>query len=105
MELVQCASEDMRSNILELQERADFLSNTGGDEEALEKAIMDLQEARKALEDRNAPAVERALGRANSALIEADPSTEVLSSEYESVKASLRGEQSDEIPFVDLSEE
>ena len=49
MELVQWASEDMRSNILELQERADFLSNTGGDEEALEKAIMDLQEARKAL--------------------------------------------------------
>ena len=95
----------MRSNILELQERADFLSNTGGDEEALEKAIMDLQEARKALEDGNAPAVERALGRANSALIEADPSTEVLSSEYESVEASLRGEQSDEIPFVDLSEE
>jgi len=105
MELVQWASEDMRSNILELQERADFLSNTGGDEEALEKAIMDLQEARKALEDRNAPAVERALGRANSALIEADPSTEVLSSEYESVEASLRGDQSDEIPFVDLSEE
>ena len=64
MELVQWASEDMRSNILELQERADFLSNTGGDEEALEKAIMDLQEARKALEDRNAPAVEGALGRA-----------------------------------------
>ena len=49
--------------------------------------------------------MERALGRANSALIEADPSTEVLSSEYESVEASLRGEQSDEIPFVDLSEE
>ena len=47
MELVQWASEDMRSNILELQERADFLSNTGGDEEALEKAIMDLQEARR----------------------------------------------------------
>tara|TARA_Y100001936_G_scaffold102023_2_gene100392 strand:+ start:231 stop:1025 length:795 start_codon:yes stop_codon:yes gene_type:complete len=105
MELVQWASEDMRSNILELQERADSLSNTGGDEEAIEKAIMDLQKARKALEDRNAPAVERALGRANSALIEADPSTEVLSSEYESVEASLRGDQTDEIPFVDLSEE
>ena len=49
--------------------------------------------------------MERALGRAGSSLIEADPSTEVLSSEYESMEASLREEKSDEMPFVDLSEE
>ena len=105
MELVQWAYEDMLSDILEFQERADILSNKGGNEEALERAIMDLQEARRALEDRNAPAVERALGRAGSSLIEADPSTEVLSSEYESMEASLREEKFDEIPFIDLSEE
>ena len=55
--------------------------------------------------DRNAPAVERALGRANSALIEADPSTEGLSSEYASIEIERNHEEDDSIPFVDLSEE
>ncbi len=65
---------------------------------------MALEEATAALVDRNAPAVERALGRANSALIEADPSTEVLSSEYASIEVKSQNEDGS-IPFVDLSEE
>ena len=105
LELVQWASEDMRSNILELQERAEKLSKRGGDEDAIKRASMDLQEATKALEDRNAPAVERALGRASSSLIEADPSTEVLSSEFASLDISDQLDTSEEIPFIDLSEE
>ena len=50
--------------------------------------------------DRNAPAVERALGRAYTAIVEADPSTEVRSSEMRASADLL-----DEVPLVDLSEE
>ena len=71
-----------------------------------------------ALLDRNAPAVERALGRAVTALIEAKPDTEVRSSELESMIArveniKLQSNESeirasdlleDEIEFVDLTE-
>ena len=59
-----------------------------------------LDEARMALADSNAPAVERALGRAYSAIVEADPSTEVRSSEILATEDLLN-----EIPLVDLSEE
>ena len=104
MELIQWATEDMRSDIVELRERIDFLSKGDGDEDALKRAAMDLEEASRALEDRNAPAVERALGRASSSLIEADPSTEVLSSEYASLENTRPKEETSEIPFVDLSE-
>lgn len=101
--LVRWASDDMRSQIGELEERVAQLSSKG-DRESLARAKMALEEATAALVDRNAPAVERALGRANSALIEADPSTEVLSSEYASIEVKLQNED-DSIPFVDLSEE
>jgi len=101
--LVKWASDDMRSEIGELEERVAQLSSKG-DRESLKRAKMALEEASSALVDRNAPAVERALGRANSALIEADPSTEVLSSEYASIEVKAHNED-DSIPFVDLSEE
>ena len=101
--LVKWASDDMESQIGELEERVAQLSSKG-DRESLTRAKMALEEATSALVDRNAPAVERALGRANSALIEADPSTEVLSSEYASIEVKLQNED-DSIPFVDLSEE
>ena len=101
--LVKWASDDMRSEIGELEERVAQLSPKG-DRESLKRAKMALEEASSALVDRNAPAVERALGRANSALIEADPSTEVLSSEYASIEVKAHNED-DSIPFVDLSEE
>jgi len=101
--LVKWASDDMGSQIAELRERVSRLSSKGH-KESLTRAKMDLEEATAALVDRNAPAVERALGRANSALIEADPSTEVLSSEYASIDVKLQNEE-DSIPFFDLSEE
>ena len=66
----------------------------------LDSAEEALDEARMALADRNAPAVERALGRAYSAIVEADPSTEVRSSEALATEYLL-----DEVPLVDLSEE
>ena len=78
-----------------------------------------LDEARVALADLNAPAVERALARATQALVEADPTTEVRSSEAaasgsriltwwdkkekEEVEASHLLD--DELPVVDLTGE
>ena len=65
---------------------------------------MALEEATGALRDRNAPAVERALGRANTALIEADLSIEDLSSEHASIGLKVHNE-GNSMPFFDLSEE
>ena len=83
----------------------------------LENAKNALEDARAALLDRNAPAVERALGRAITALIEANPDTEVRSSELDYiVSKSLKNQQentevinandllNNEIDFVDLTE-
>ena len=81
-------------------------------------SLLPIGDARAALLDRNAPAVERALGRAVTALIEAKPDTEVRSSELESMIArveniKLQSNESeirasdlleDEIEFVDLTE-
>jgi hypothetical protein len=87
-------------------------------ENILETATFAIGDARAALLDRNAPAVERALGRAVTALIEAKPDTEVRSSELESMitrveNIKLQSNESeiraadlleDEIEFVDLTE-
>jgi hypothetical protein len=89
-----------------------------GIERILELAKYAIEDARAALLDRNAPAVERALGRAITALIEAKPNTEVRSSELESL--IIRAENIDirnkdeqinasdllknDIDFVDLTE-
>ena len=120
LDLERRAKEDMNEEIMELEETVKSLR---GKEEGiggiLDSASQALDEARSALSDRNAPAVERALGRAASAIIEADPSTEVRSSEY---IASRPGKLTkspvpvfdevgaeelleDDVPFVDLSEE
>ncbi len=91
----------------------------GADQSAegvLDAAELALEEAKAALADRNAPAVERALGRAASAIIEADPSTGVRSTERMAQRStavpSARKPEAvdakhllDEVPFVDLSEE
>jgi len=105
MVLVRWATEDMRSQIGELESRAAELASSNGDRDSLASASLALEEATSALMDRNAPAVERALGRANSALVEADPSTEVLSSELASIEIKPKYEEDGSIPFVDLSEE
>ena len=83
----------------------------------LDNAKIALEDARAALLDRNAPAVERALGRAITALVEANPDTEVRSSEIESIvsKSTANQHQNTEeinasdllnnnIDFVDLTE-
>ncbi len=116
-DLITRASEDMSEEIDQLE---DSLRRLKGSDEAvsgiLDAAGMAISEARAALADRNAPAVERALGRATSALIEADPDTEVRSSETNAQRASPRtntinqdeveaGHLLDEVPFVDLSDE
>ena len=120
LELEARAKEDMNEEILELDEAVKSLrGKEDGIGRILDSASQALDEARSALSDRNAPAVERALGRAASAIIEADPSTEVRSSEYiasrpgkltkspvpliDEVEAGELLE--DEVPFVDLSEE
>jgi len=104
----------------EVDQLEDKLRRLRGSDEAVEGVLnaaeMAINEARAALADRNAPAVERALGRASSALIEADPDTEVRSSESSADRvpsASRRGvfgevqagHLLEEVPFVDLSEE
>ena len=116
-EMIVRASEDMSDDINQLEDKLRRLR--GSDEvveDALDAAEMAISEARAALADRNAPAVERALGRASSALIEADPDTEVHSSERsadgvpspsrrEYVNEVQAGHLLEEVPFVDLSEE
>jgi hypothetical protein len=52
-------------------------------EVAFTAAELDIGMARKALAEENAPGLERALARAEAALIEADPSTGLLTSEYD----------------------
>jgi hypothetical protein len=115
--LITRASEDMSEEINQLEDSLRRLRGSdGADSDILDAAEMAIGEARAALADRNAPAVERALGRAASALIEADPATEVLSSESTAQSARHRtnttklneveaGHLLDEVPFVDLSEE
>ena len=120
MDLETRAKDDMNEEILELEGSVRSLRGKDeGIEGILDSASQALDEARSALSDRNAPAVERALGRATSAIIEADPSTEVRSSEHiasrtggkviqtgpvtEEVQATELLE--DDVPFVDLSEE
>ena len=100
-ELVSRAIEGMSEEISEIEDALRKLRGTDDSIEGiLDSAEMALDEARMALADRNAPAVERALGRAYSAIVEADPSTEVRSSEARATKDLL-----DEVPLVDLSEE
>jgi len=83
----------------------------------LDNAKIALEDARAALLDRNAPAVERALGRAITALVEANPGTEVRSSEIESIVSKSTTDQyqnteeinasdllNNDIDFVDLTE-
>ena len=116
-DLITRACGDMSEEVDQLE---DSLRRLRGLDEAasgvLDAAEMAIGEARAALADRNAPAVERALGRAASALIEADPETQVRSAESSAQRTAPKpgpakrddveaGHLLEEIPFVDLSEE
>ena len=118
-ELAKYARDEMEEEIKIVEEEVKSLVGTEkGIERILEIAKYAIEDARAALLDRNAPAVERALGRAITALIEAKPNTEVRSSELESL--IIRAENIDirnkdeqinasdllknDIDFVDLTE-
>ncbi|HJM30099.1 MAG TPA: hypothetical protein QF529_03390 [Candidatus Thalassarchaeaceae archaeon] len=119
--LIEYARENMAEEIQTIEERVSQLK--GKDEEIkgiLNEASNSLDEARAALADHNAPAVERAIGRAIQALVEADPTTAIRSSELAASSVSDASwwneipkddEVSalhlleDEIPLVDMTEE
>ena len=118
--LIHHARDEMNEEITNLSEKVSALRGDEDIELILNQAEQDLDEARAALADLNAPAVERALARANQALVEADPTTEVRSSEAaaadsriltwwdktekeEEVEASHLLD--DELPVVDLTGE
>ena len=118
--LIHHARDEMNEEITNLSEKVSALRGGEDIELILNQAEQNLDEARAALADLNAPAVERALARANQALVEADPSTEVRSSEIaasgsriltwwdktekeEEVEASHLLD--DELPVVDLTDE
>lgn len=117
--LIHYARDEMNEEITNLSEKVSALRGGEDIELILNQAELDLDEARAALADLNAPAVERALARANQALVEADPTTEVRSSEAaasdsriltwwdktekEEVEASHLLD--DELPVVDLTGE
>ena len=117
--LIHYARDEMNEEITNLSEKVSTLRGGEDIELILNQAEQNLDEARAALADLNAPAVERALARANQALVEADPTTEVRSSEAaaadsriltwwdktekEEVEASHLLD--DELPVVDLTGE
>lgn len=118
--LIEHARTDMNEEITILSEKIAALRGTAEIEGMLDEAQLSLEEARSALADHNAPAVERALGRATQALVEADPTTEVRSSESAASRTAVmtwwdeRGKQveveashllEEEAPLVDLTEE
>ena len=117
--LIHHARDDMNEEISNLSEKVSALRGDEDIEIILNQADQNLDEARAALADHNAPAVERALARAIQTLVEADPTTGVRSSEAaasgseiltwwdknekEEVEASHLLE--DELPIVDLTGE
>ena len=77
-ELSKYARNEMEEEILIVENEIKGLIGTDPEIEIiLDNATIALEDARAALLDRNAPAVERALGRAITALVEANPDTEV----------------------------
>jgi len=119
--LIEYAREEMNEEIQTVSQRLSQLKGKDSEIEGiLSKVSESLDEARAALTDHNAPAVERAIGRAIQALVEADPSTEIRSSEFaasvnrdakwwnevpksDEVDASHLLE--DDVPLVDMTEE
>ncbi len=76
--LISVARESMSDDISRLQDSVHRMRgiDESGDE-ILDSADEDLERAREALADKNAPAVDRALSRASSAIVRADPNSEL----------------------------
>ena len=118
--LIHHARDEMNEEITNLSEKISALRGSEDIELILNQAEQNLDEARAALSDHNAPAVERALARATQALVEADPTTEVRSSEAAAISSGVltwwdKNQQEDEVeashllddelPVVDLTGE
>ena len=83
-ELISLAREGMSDEITMLQDSVHGLRGLdGASEDLLDSAEESLDRAREALADKNAPAVERALSRASSDIIRADPNSGVGSADRE----------------------
>ena len=82
--LISMARESMSDDITRLQDSVHGMRgiDAGGDV-LLDEADEALDRAREALTDKNAPAVDRALSRASSAIVRADPSSDLGSIERE----------------------
>jgi len=76
--LICVARESMSDDISRIQDSIHKMRgiDQSGDE-ILDSADEDLNRAREALADKNAPAVDRALSRASSAIVRADPNSEL----------------------------
>ena len=104
-ELSKYARNEMEEEILIVENEIKSLMGTDpGIEIILDSAKVALEDARAALLDRNAPAVERALGRAITALVEANPNTEVRSSEIESIVSKSSANQHQNIEEINASD-
>ncbi|MBT3641437.1 MAG: hypothetical protein HOJ64_01095 [Euryarchaeota archaeon] len=78
--LIKIAKDEMNENILKLEDSVRSLRGVNEDSvEFILAADNALEEARTALSDRNSPAVERALSRAEKAIIRANPKTDLQS--------------------------
>lgn len=119
-ELIHYARDEMNEQITVISDKITSLKGGEDIELILNEAQQNLDEARAALSDYNAPAVERALARATQALVEADPTTEVRSSEDEALRSKFTNKieknsgqdeikashlLDDEIPLVDMTDE
>ncbi len=82
--LISLARESMSDDIARLQDSAHRMRGVDEAGDAhLDSADEALERAREALADKNAPAVERALSRASSAIVRADPDSDLGSMERE----------------------
>ncbi len=99
-DLIKTGKEEMNENIeiiaerfRQLQGQVDKMGKTH-----LKEVEENLKIARQALHDRNAPAVSRALSRAETGLILANPKTR------SDLEEQMNTSEEEEIPFVDLTE-
>jgi len=118
-ELIENGRQSLREDIDRVRDRADSIG-AAGDEAGvvhLDAALEEIGRAEAALLERNAPAVSRALGRAERALlhadpvtrpedtVDADPTSESLESRMRREEAAVADEQRDENPVSEPSDD